>query len=274
MIRLTDLYKSFGPKKIFQGLNLHIERGETHVVIGRSGEGKSVLLKHILGLMEPDSGTIEIDGEELNHADPESVEHIRRKVSMLFQGAALFDSLNVADNVAFTLREHLYWKPDDIRERVEECLAAVNLGGIQHKMPAELSGGMKKRVGLARALAGHPKIVLYDEPTTGLDPISSDVINNLIIKTRNEREVTGVVITHDMHSARKVGDRISMFYKGKIIFTGTPHEADTTDDPYVRQFVEGLAEGPLDMSADSVAGVSNSNEEAVPSIDRRNPTAF
>ena len=247
MIDIRGLYKSFGTRKIFTGLDLHIEKGETHVVIGRSGEGKSVLLKHIIGLMIPDAGEIRIEGEILDYRQPKSVEQIRQRVGMLFQGAALFDSLNVAENVGFSLREHLYWDNRRIARRVEECLQAVNLPGIGSKLPAELSGGMKKRVGLARVLASQPQVVLYDEPTTGLDPINSDVINDLIIKMRDEHGVTGVVITHDIHSAYKVADRISMFYKGIIIFTGTPEEARRTDNPYVRQFLEGRSHGPVEL---------------------------
>jgi phospholipid/cholesterol/gamma-HCH transport system ATP-binding protein len=252
MIRLENLYKSFGSREVFKGLTLQIERGETHVILGRSGEGKSVLLKHIMGLMQPDSGSIIVDGEELCCTRCDSVEQTRRKVGMVFQGAALFDSLTVGENVGFALREHLHWNRDQIAERVAECLAAVNLPGIEMKKPAELSGGMKKRVGLARALASHPCIVLYDEPTTGLDPINAGLIDELIIRTRDERGVTGVVITHDIPSALRVADRISLFHQGVIVYTGTPQQAAVTDNPLVRQFLDGAAHGPLEVAMEEL----------------------
>jgi len=252
MIRLENLHKSFGSREVFKGLTLHIKRGETHVILGRSGEGKSVLLKHIMGLMQPDSGSIMVDGEELLCTRCESIEKIRQKVGMVFQGAALFDSLTVGENVGFALREHLYWNSSQIDERVAECLAAVNLPGIEMKMPAELSGGMKKRVGLARALASHPCIVLYDEPTTGLDPINAGVIDDLIVRTRDELGVTGVVITHDIPSAMRVADRISLFHMGRIVYTGTAKEAAATRDPLVRQFLDGAADGPLEVTLEAL----------------------
>lgn len=245
MITVKNLHKAFGPKVIYAGFNLEIPKGETHVIIGRSGEGKSVLLKHLCGLLRPDKGRIEIAGERLRLDDPASVSFARSKVSMVFQAAALFDSLNVRRNVGFYLDEEGRLPRAEIDARVERLLREVNLPNTGHLFPSELSGGMKKRVGLARALAMQPEIVLYDEPTTGLDPVTSDVINDLILATRERYGVTAIVVTHDMKSALKVGDRISMLYEGRLIFTGTPSELQNSEDPYVHQFVNGHSEGPI-----------------------------
>lgn len=245
MISVRELYKSFGKKVIYRGLNLEVVKGETHVIIGRSGEGKSVLLKHICGLLEPDAGEVEVAGRRVDVDDPKSLTHIRSKVSMVFQAAALFDSMTVRENVGFYLDERGEWPRRRIDDRVREILAEVNLPDTEDLLPSEMSGGMRKRVGLARALAMDPEIVLYDEPTTGLDPVTSDVINDLIIATRDRRNVTSIVVTHDMKSAFKVGDRVSMLYEGQLLFTGTPDELRASDDPIVQQFIAGEAEGPI-----------------------------
>lgn len=245
MIKFENVKKSFGKKVVLDGVDLEIEEGETRVVIGRSGEGKSVLLKHINGLIVPDFGRITIDGTILNYRDEDILFDIHKKVGMLFQMAALFDSMNVRDNVAFALDENSDLPKKKINLVVKEKLDIVNLKGVESLMPAELSGGMKKRVGLARALAAGPKIMLYDEPTTGLDPITADMINDLIIEAALKEKVTSVVVTHDMVSAFKVATNISMLYKGKIIETGTPDEIKNTSNPIVRQFIQGDAKGPI-----------------------------
>jgi phospholipid/cholesterol/gamma-HCH transport system ATP-binding protein len=249
MIEIRDLHKSFGPKQVFRGLNLEVPQNETHVVIGRSGEGKSVLLKHLSGLMKQDAGSVTIAGRTL-WQDKDALEYIRRKVSMVFQLAALFDSLTVYENVAFYYLENGGKTRGELDKTVAELLDLVNLPNTEHLYPSELSGGMRKRVGLARALAAEPEIILFDEPTTGLDPVTSEVINGLMIRAREHHKMTSVVITHDMKSAYTVGDRISMLYEGKLIFTGTPEEVQGTDDPFVRQFVDGLAEGPITAEED------------------------
>ncbi len=245
MIEIEGLHKRFGKKVVLDGIELTVPRGKNTVVIGGSGTGKSVLIKCVVGLLRADAGEILIDGEDVTKMDERELVRVRRKFGMLFQGAALFDSMNVGENVAFALRRlHLY--PErQIRDVVEEKLAMVGLRDIQHLMPAELSGGMKKRVGLARAIASEPEILLYDEPTTGLDPIMADVINDLIVSLRELLGVTSISITHDMASAYKIADQIAMLYKGKIVEVGTPEEIRNTKNPVVSQFVEGRAEGPI-----------------------------
>jgi phospholipid/cholesterol/gamma-HCH transport system ATP-binding protein len=245
MIRLRGLAKRFGTHQVLDGLDLEIERGETMVVIGGSGTGKSVLLKHIIGLLRPDAGEVLVDGVSVAELHGWELKEFRKEFGMLFQGAALFDSLRVLDNVAFGLREHTRLKDAEIRERVREKLALVGLHDVEQLWPAELSGGMKKRVALARALAMEPKILLYDEPTTGLDPIRADAINDLILELRTGLKVTGVAITHDMTSAYKIADRIAMLYKGTIIAVGTPQQIRDSEDPVVRQFITGSARGPI-----------------------------
>jgi len=245
LIEIQELTKSFSDKPVLRGLNLRIETGESVVIIGRSGCGKSVLLKLMIGLLTPDSGHILIDGEDITQMKEADLYRTRQKFGVLFQGSALFDSMTVKDNVALGLREHTDLSEDEISRIVAEKLALVGLPDIENLKPAELSGGMKKRVGLARAIAMDPEYVLYDEPTTGLDPIMADIINELI-KTLNEKlDVTTITVTHDMVSAYKVADRIVMLHRGIIIFDGTPDEVKRTDDVVVRQFVEGLAEGPI-----------------------------
>jgi phospholipid/cholesterol/gamma-HCH transport system ATP-binding protein len=245
VIEIRGLSKRFGKKVVLDGLDLTVPRGKNTVVIGGSGTGKSVLIKCVVGLLRPDSGEIRIDGEDVTKMDERELVRVRRKFGMLFQGSALFDSLNVGDNVAFALRRLKLFPERQIRDVVEEKLTMVGLRDIQRLMPAELSGGMKKRVGLARAIAAEPDILLYDEPTTGLDPIMADVINDLIVSLRESLGVTSISITHDMASAYKIADFIAMLYKGKIVEVGTPAEIRASSNPVVRQFVEGRAHGPI-----------------------------
>jgi phospholipid/cholesterol/gamma-HCH transport system ATP-binding protein len=245
MIELKGLSKSFGAKIVLKGLNLTIQDGETLVIIGRSGIGKSVLLKHISGIMQPDEGKIVIDGTDIFSLSSREQSQFRLSIGMLFQGAALFDSLNVRENVGFSLYEHSKMPHAEIEAKVRVKLGQVGLKDIDDLMPAELSGGMKKRVGLARAICNDPKIILYDEPTTGLDPINADAINDLILAMQAKMKVTSVVVTHDMVSAYKVANRIAMLHDGKIIAVGTPDEMKTSKDPYVKQFITGSATGPV-----------------------------
>ena len=241
MIEIINLYKAFNGHQILSGINLTIRDGETMVIIGRSGGGKTVLLRHIIGLIQPDKGQVIIDGQELSRLSGLELAKIRLKFGMLFQGAALFDSLTVGENVSFALREHTSMENETIRARVSECLRLVGLSGIEHLKPAELSGGMRKRVGLARALAMQPKVVLYDEPTTGVDPIGADAINLLIKELHDRLKVTGIAVTHDMVSAYKIADRIAMLHEGKIIQVGTPEEIRYTSNPLVKQFILGIS---------------------------------
>lgn len=249
MIEIIGLHKSFGSKQVLNGVDLTIEKGETITIIGRSGEGKSVLIKHIIGLLKPDRGTIRIDGEDIKRFDTSRMVALRKRFGMLFQGAALFDSMTVDENVGLGLREHNIHPESRIRAIVREKLAQVGLQDVEHIKPAELSGGMKKRVGLARAIAMDPEFILYDEPTTGLDPIMADAINDLIIHLKNTLTVTSIAVTHDMVSAYKISDRIAMLYGGKIIMTGTPEEIKGTDSEIVRQFITGSARGPITNGA-------------------------
>lgn len=245
MIDIIDVYKNFGSLEVLRGVNLRVEKGESVTIIGGSGSGKSVLLKHIIGLLFPDRGRVVVDGQIVNELDDNGLNELRKKFGMLFQGAALFDSLTVWENVGFGLKQHTNLSDTAIRKLATEKLALVGLKDVEDKMPSELSGGMKKRVGLARAIAMDPAIILYDEPTTGLDPITADAINDLIIDLRKKLGVTSVAITHDMHSAYKISDRIAMLYKGRIIETGTPDEIKNTTNPIVRQFITGSAVGPI-----------------------------
>lgn len=242
MIEIINVTKGFNSHRVLDGANLTVRDGETMVIIGRSGGGKTVLLKHMIGLMMPDEGQVIVDGKDLSHASAEEVNQLRLKFGMLFQGAALFDSLTVGENVAFALREHTPMSEEEIRQRVRECLALVGLKEIGHLKPAELSGGMRKRVGLARALALKPEIILYDEPTTGIDPIMADSINLLIKELHDRLKVTAVAVTHDMVSAYKIADRIAMLHEGKIIQVGSPEEIRYTTNPLVKQFVLGISE--------------------------------
>ncbi|MCJ7458038.1 MAG: ABC transporter ATP-binding protein [candidate division Zixibacteria bacterium] len=245
MIEIKDVYKSFGNNQVLNGVDLNISKGETIVILGRSGCGKSVLLKHIIGLMKPDKGQIFIDEEEITAYSYEKLSNLRRRFGMLFQGAALFDSMTVEENVGLGLTEHTALSREKIKEIVKEKLRLVGMAGVENLKPAELSGGMKKRVGLARAIAMDPDIVLYDEPTTGLDPIMADVINELVISLRNTLKITSIAVTHDIVSAYKIADRIAMLYEGKIIWVGTPEETKNTTDPVVKQFIHGSSVGPI-----------------------------
>lgn len=250
MIDISELHKKFDEHVVLDGVNLKINSGETTVIIGRSGCGKSVLLKHIIGLMKPDSGSILVDSKDVAKMEDKQLNALRMKFGMLFQGAALFDSLSVLENVGFSLIEHKHEDPDIIKKRVKECLELVGLRGIENKKPAELSGGMRKRVGLARAICLRPQIMLYDEPTTGVDPIMGDSINDLIIELHNKLKVTSVAVTHDMTSAYKIADKIAMLYNGKIIASGTPEEIRGSSDPIVKQFITGASKGPITEGID------------------------
>jgi phospholipid/cholesterol/gamma-HCH transport system ATP-binding protein len=245
MIEIKDVHKSFGGNQVLRGMDLTINKGETMVILGRSGCGKSVLLKLIMGLMKPDSGKILVNGDEITSLNDNQLNKLRQKFGMLFQASALFDSMTVDENVGLGLREHTKLSEEEVKQRVKERLKMVGLSEVEQLKPAELSGGMKKRVGLARAIAMDPEYVLYDEPTTGLDPIMADVINELIVHLRNALSITSIAVTHDIVSAYKIADRIAMLYEGKIIFVGTPDQVKNTDDPVVRQFIEGSAEGPI-----------------------------
>lgn len=242
MIEVRDLKKSFGKQKVLDGVTFRIEAGESVVVVGRSGCGKSVLLKHLIGLIRPDSGEVIIDDDHLDRMDERQLLVVRRKFGMLFQSAALFDSLNVAENISFVLRRERQLSEKEISERVEEVLEMVELPGIQAKKPSELSGGMRKRVGLARAIIYKPEILLYDEPTTGLDPVVSDSIDQLIIRVREKLKITTVVVTHDTRSMRRVGQRILMMVNGKIYAAGTPDEIFSSEDPVIHRFVNGISD--------------------------------
>ncbi|MBN2655321.1 MAG: ABC transporter ATP-binding protein [Nitrospirae bacterium] len=237
MIKICSLHKSFGSKRVLSGADLDIGKGESMVIIGGSGTGKSVLLKHIIGLMKPDRGEVFVDGTDINSLDSEAVYEARKKFGMLFQGAALFDSMSVWENVAFVCLRQKSCSRKKAKDMAEEKLHMVGLEQVADLMPSELSGGMKKRVGLARAIAHDPEILLYDEPTTGLDPIMAEAINDLIIDLNKKLSVTSVTITHDMHSALKISDRIAMLYEGKIAGVYTPQNIKNAEEPYVREFI-------------------------------------
>ncbi|MFH1458094.1 MAG: ABC transporter ATP-binding protein [Candidatus Omnitrophota bacterium] len=245
MIHISKLTKSFNSRKVLDELNLIVQTGSTCVIIGRSGCGKSVLLKHIVRILRPERGQIFVDDKDVNQLNEEDMNALRLKIGMVFQGGALFDSMTVAENVGFGLIEHEGVNRKELLERAEESLCLVGLCGIQNLMPSELSGGMKKRVALARAICIKPEIILYDEPTTGVDPITADAINELIKSLHDKLKVTSIVVTHDMKSAYRVADRIAMMYQGKIIAEGTPDEIQNTDHPVVHQFINGLSRGPI-----------------------------
>lgn len=252
-IELRAIHKSFGKEHVLRGLDLIVEEGESMVIIGGSGTGKSVTLKLICGLFWPDTGKVFFEGEDITNTPELEMPKYRIKMGMLFQSAALFDSLPVWENIAFGILEHDMMTMSEAKDRVENVLNTVGLPGIQNKMPSDLSGGMRKRVGLARAIAMGPEVMLYDEPTTGLDPIMSDVINKLIINTNEKLGVTSISVTHDLKSAAKIADRIVMLHKGKIVAQGTPDEIMNSEDPLVRQFVRGEAEGPFTAEVNSQA---------------------
>ncbi|MFO8172699.1 MAG: ABC transporter ATP-binding protein [Gemmatimonadota bacterium] len=241
-IVLDGIHKAFGSNRVLRGFSLEVMDGETLAVVGQSGTGKSVALKHAVGLLKPDQGEVWVDDQNLGELTQDGLYEIRRKVGYVFQFAALFDSLTVAENLGMGLKRIKGMTREGIAERVAECLDLVELAGYEDRFPAELSGGQKKRAGLARAIATKPKYLLYDEPTTGLDPVTSTVINRLIMRTREELKVTSVVITHDMGSAYQIADRIGMLHGGVIRFMGTPEEVQACEDPVVRGFVEGKPE--------------------------------
>jgi len=254
VITVEDLTKSFNGNLVLDKLCVHIEEGETVVVIGRSGCGKSVLLKHIVGLVKPDSGHVIVKGQDITRLSERQLDQVRKHFGVLFQGSALFDSLTVAENVAFGLVQHTRMSRKEIEAKVAGSLDVVGMRGVENKMPAELSGGMKKRVALARAIALDPSIILYDEPTTGLDPIMADAINELIVCLKQRLAVTSIAVTHDMKSAYKMADRIAMLYGGKIIEVGTPQQIKASANPVVQQFIQGKAEGPITQCSEPGAG--------------------
>ncbi|NCC24490.1 MAG: ABC transporter ATP-binding protein [Deltaproteobacteria bacterium] len=247
IIELRDVHKAFGSQKVLKGIDLSLPRDRVNVIIGRSGGGKSVLLKHVIGLIRPDRGQVIVDGTDIAAMRDRQLAGVRKKFGMLFQEGALFDSLSVAENVAFPMREHTRLSSREIRERVEAKLTDVGLKGMGYKMPSELSGGMRKRVGLARAMALDPEIVLFDEPTSGLDPIMSAAISDLIVQTRAQFGATCVVISHDIQATMTTADNIFMLYEGTIIAQGTPEEIRNNEDPVVRQFISGSLQGPIGM---------------------------
>ena len=246
-IRVVNLHKWFGENNVLRGVDLEVSQGESLVVIGGSGTGKTVLIRCIIGLVPPDEGEIYVDGLEITSLNEREMNEVRKKFGMLFQGGALFDSLSVWENVGFGLRQHKRLGDEEIRKIATEKLALLGLKDIEDLMPAELSGGMKKRVSLARAIAMEPEILLYDEPTTGIDPVMADAINELIIRMKEKLNVTSIAITHDMKSAYKIADRIAMLFQGKIIEVGTPEEIRNSPNPVVRQFIEGRSEGPISI---------------------------
>ncbi|MBI5885518.1 MAG: ABC transporter ATP-binding protein [Deltaproteobacteria bacterium] len=245
MIKIIDLKKSFGAKKVLDGVNLEIEKGKITVIIGRSGEGKSVLIKHIIGLLRPDSGKIIFEDMELTAMKERDFNEVLKRFGMLFQSAALFDSMTVAGNVGFPLKEHTDLNDEDILKTVKEKLRRVGLVDVEDMTPAELSGGMKKRVGLARAIVMDPEIVLFDEPTTGQDPIMSDSVADLILETQRALKTTYIIISHDIALTLKVADKVAMLHEGRIIEEGTPEEMRRNPNPILRQFLEGRASGPI-----------------------------
>lgn len=241
MIALIDVYKSFGPKHVLNGFSLEVTEGETMVIIGFSGSGKSVAIKHIVGLLEPDSGDVVVDGISVPSLTRRELYALRARIAYVFQFAALFDSMSIGDNVAMGLRKQAELTETEIDERVHESLDMVDLPDVAEQFPAQLSGGMRKRVGIARAIALRPKYILYDEPTTGLDPVTAAVIDDLMLRMQRQLGVTSIVITHDMRSAYTVGTRIAMLYDGRVRQVGTVAEIQHTTDPVVSQFIEGRA---------------------------------
>ena len=244
-ISVQHIYKSFNGKEVLRDLTIDIQQGESVVIVGGSGTGKSVTLKHIIGLIQPDRGHVLVEGQDLCCMKPVDLNQFRRRFGMAFQEGALFDSMSVFENIAFPLRRHTDMDEEAIRRRVRQCLDQVHLEGVEDKRPSELSGGMRRRVGFARAISLQPRILLFDEPTTGLDPVISDVIADLILEMDTKLNVTTVTITHDMKVAFKIADRVAMLFRGQIIEQGTPHEFQESRNPIVRQFIEGRADGPL-----------------------------
>jgi len=259
MIDLVDVYKAFGPKQVLNGFNLHVERGETFVIIGRNGIGKTVTFKHIMGLMKPDRGQVVVEGQDITQLNGPSLIAVRDKFGMVFQGCALLNWLTVAENVALPLQERTRLSRREIAEKVRQKLELMGLGNAGHLYPAECSGGMKKRAAVARAIVRDPEIILYDEPTAGLDPIMASVVNDLIIELRQKLQITSMVVTHDLASAYRIADRIGMLSGGQIIEIGTPDQIRESQNPIVRQFIEGRAGepsaelGPAPVAAEQLA---------------------
>ena len=245
MIEIHNLYKAFGPQMILNNLSLTVRRGETKVIIGRSGVGKSVLLKSIVGLVKPESGSIKINGVEVTNLNDRDYDKLRMEIGLVFQGGALFDSMNVGQNVAFVLNEFMNLDKKTVRDRVRDALALVGLKDVEEMMPSQLSGGMRKRVSLARVMCMEPQIILYDEPTSEVDPITAAAINHLIVELRDKLKVTSIVVTHDMNSAFQIADSIAMFYRGQVIADGKPEDIRNTQHPVVKQFITGQAQGPI-----------------------------
>ena len=254
MIEIHNLYKAFGAQMVINNLNLTVRRGETKAIIGRSGVGKSVLLKNVVGLIKPDSGSIKINGIEVTNLKEKEYNKIRMEIGMVFQGGALFDSMSVGENVAFVLDEFMNLNPKTVHDRVADALALVGLKDVQHLMPSQLSGGMKKRVSLARVLCMEPQIILYDEPTSEVDPITAAAINHLIIEMRDKLKVTSIVVTHDMNSAYQIADSIAMFYRGQVIADGKPDDIRHSKHPVVKQFISGQAHGPITEDENLIFG--------------------
>jgi len=255
MISLQHLYKAFGGKAVLRDMSIDVDRGESVVIVGGSGTGKSVTIKHIIGLLRPDQGRILVDGEDICTMTSMELNRFRRMFGMAFQEGALFDSMSVFENIAFPLRRHTKMSEDEIRARVRACLEMVHLHGVENRRPSELSGGMRRRVGFARAISLKPEILLFDEPTTGLDPVISDVIAGLIREMDKTLNTTTVTITHDMKVAFKIADRVAMLFNGKIIEEGTPEQFQRSTNPIVQQFIEGRAEGPLTQQESIEGGV-------------------
>lgn len=250
MIIFNNVTKRFGTRKVLNNVSVSIEKGETFVIIGQSGMGKTVMLRHIAGLMDPDEGEVLVDGAKMSFATVKEKESIREKIGILFQSGALLNWLSVSENVALPLVEHRLFSQKQIDQIVDEKLSVLQLSDAKYKMPSDISGGMKKRVGLARAMIRNPEIILYDEPTSGLDPVMSEVINQLILKLQQEFNVTSFVVTHDMNSAYTIADRIAMLYQGKLIECDTPERIRSTKNPVVRQFIEGKLDGPIEVRRD------------------------
>jgi len=245
IIEIKEIYKKFGSQQVLKGLSLNIPKGLVTVIIGRSGGGKSVLLKHIIGLLKPDAGQIIFDGVDLVTADEKTLQGIRKRFGMLFQEGALFDSLNLEDNIGFPLFEHTKLSDKEVYERVREVMAMVGLTGAEKKFPSEISGGMRKRAGLARAIISNPEVILFDEPTSGLDPVMSATIDNLIVDIQKRLNVTCIVISHDIKSTFRIAHKIAMLYEGQIIAEGTPEQMQNYDNAYLKQFIGGLTAGPM-----------------------------
>ena len=259
-IRVVNLHKSFGENQTLRGVDLEVQQGESMVVIGGSGSGKTVLIKCIIGLTQPDEGEIYVDGLEITSLNEKRMNEVRKKFGMLFQWGALFDSMTVWENVGFGLRHQRHLKEEEIRKIASEKLALVGLNNVEDLMPSELSGGMKKRVSLARAIAIEPEILLYDEPTTGIDPIMADAINDLMIEMRQKLDVTSIAITHDMKSAYKIADRIAMLFNGKIVEAGSPEEIKNSSSLIVQQFIQGRSDGPIKIIDPSLLTLSSRSQ--------------